>query len=162
MRAKKKTVPKKTAPKKRIPKPHGRPSLYSEKIANEICERLSHGEPLAHICCDSHMPKVRTVSGWKESHPTFLADFARARDEGFDAIAAECLEIANTQVKGEIRKNTPKGIEVTTEDMLGHRKLQIETRLKLLAKWDPKRYGDKLDLNANVAGEIKIVIGGDV
>ena len=26
--------------------------------------------------------------------------------------------------------------------MLGHRKLQVETRLKLLAKWDPKRYGD--------------------
>jgi hypothetical protein len=32
------------------------------------------------------------------------------------------------------------------EDMLGHRKLQIETRLKLLAKWSPKRYGDKLGI----------------
>ena len=30
--------------------------------------------------------------------------------------------------------------------MLGHRKLQVETRLKLLAKWDPKRYGEKLAL----------------
>lgn len=24
-----------------------------------------------------------------------------------------------------------------------HLKLRIDTRLKLLAKWDPKRYGDK-------------------
>ena len=28
--------------------------------------------------------------------------------------------------------------------MLGHRKLQIETRLKLLAKWSPKKYGEKI------------------
>jgi hypothetical protein len=34
------------------------------------------------------------------------------------------------------------GVEVKRSDMLGHRKLQVETRLKLLAKWDPKRYGD--------------------
>ena len=33
--------------------------------------------------------------------------------------------------------------EVRRGDMLGHRKLQIETRLKLLAKWDPKRYGGR-------------------
>jgi len=33
-------------------------------------------------------------------------------------------------------------VTVKKVEMLGHRKLQIETRLKLLAKWDPKRYGD--------------------
>ena len=32
---------------------------------------------------------------------------------------------------------------VTEEDMLGHRRLQIETRLKLLAKFHPTKYGDK-------------------
>jgi hypothetical protein len=33
-------------------------------------------------------------------------------------------------------------VTVTEEDMLGHRKLQIETRLKLLAKFNPKKYGE--------------------
>ncbi|MNU09652.1 hypothetical protein D3C72_2563420 [compost metagenome] len=28
--------------------------------------------------------------------------------------------------------------------MLGHRRLQVETRLKLLAKWHPKKYGEKV------------------
>ena len=32
----------------------------------------------------------------------------------------------------------------TVEDMLGHRNLQIETRLKLLAKWNPKKYGERV------------------
>jgi hypothetical protein len=40
--------------------------------------------------------------------------------------------------------------------MLGHRKLQIETRLKLLAKWDPKRYGDKLSLSGDKENPIHI------
>jgi hypothetical protein len=87
---------------------------------------------------------------------------ARAREEGFDAIAAECLEIADTPLVGAKIKKRGDGIEETREDMLGHRKLQIETRLKLLAKWDPKRYGDKIDVNATHSGEIHIVIGEDV
>lgn len=32
--------------------------------------------------------------------------------------------------------------------MLGHRKLQIETRLKLLAVWDPRRFGNKIDVTS--------------
>ena len=42
--------------------------------------------------------------------------------------------------------------------MLGHRKLQIETRLKLLAKWDPKRYGDKVDLNHGGEVGLQVVV----
>lgn len=32
-------------------------------------------------------------------------------------------------------------------DHVQRSKLRIETRLKLLAKWNPKKWGDKLDLN---------------
>ncbi len=139
----------------------GRPSKYTPELAHEICERLSKGEPLAQICRDDHTPAVRTVSLWKEYHPEFAADFARAREEGFDAIAADCLEIANTPLEGVRTEvgDDGKSKEVR-EDMLGHRRLQIETRLKLLAKWDPKRYGErtaiehagKIGLEALVAG----------
>lgn len=124
----------------------GRKSTYDPKVAAAICERLSKGEPLAHICRDPGMPAVRTVSDWKAEHESFAANFARARDDGFDAIAAECLAIANTPVEGRRTVVKPDGTETTTEDMLGHRKLQIETRLKLLAKWDPRRYGEKIEL----------------
>jgi hypothetical protein len=45
---------------------------------------------------------------------------------------------------------------VTEDDMLGHRKLQIETRLKLLAVWDPKRYGNKVQLGGDGGAPIKV------
>jgi hypothetical protein len=33
--------------------------------------------------------------------------------------------------------------------MIAHRKLKIETRLKLLSKWNPKKYGDKMDVTTD-------------
>lgn len=123
----------------------GRQTTFTQKIAGEICERLSKGEPLAQICRDDGFPAVRTVSDWKKAEPAFAAEFARARDEGFDAIAEECLTIADTDPE---RVVTEGGSRIDP----GHvqwSKNRIETRLKLLAKWDPKRYGDKLDLSSS-------------
>lgn len=124
----------------------GRPSTFTEELGREICDRLSTGEPLVDICSDPHMPAVRTVSDWRDAHQAFSADFARARDDGYDAIAAECLRIADTPLIGRETLTKGKGgkteREVRKADMLGHRKLQIETRLKLLARWDPRRYGE--------------------
>jgi hypothetical protein len=73
---------------------------------------------------------------------------ARARDIGYDKMAEECLYIADNLHMGKKKVFTSgadddeDSVTVTEEDMLGHRKLQIETRLKLLAKFNPKRYGD--------------------
>ncbi len=121
----------------------GRPSKFAQKIADAICERIAEGEPLRQICRDSGMPNWRTVYDWLDAHPEFSARFARARDLGFDAIAEEALEIADTPLKGVRREKDKFGVKTIEEDMLGHRKLQIETRLKLLAKWS-RKYGDKL------------------
>lgn len=131
----------------------GRLTSFTDEAAKEICDRLSTGEPLAWICKDEHMPAVRTVSGWKEAHPDFKADFARAREEGFDAIAADCLSIADdgsndymTIVKGDESYN------VEDREVTNRSKLRVETRLKLLAKWYPSKYGDKLDITTDGQG----------
>jgi hypothetical protein len=71
---------------------------------------------------------------------------ARARQQGYEAIAEECLLIADNPQFGQKQTMSDQGTSTTIEDMLGHRKLQIETRLKLLAKWDPKRFGDRVAL----------------
>lgn len=126
-----------------------------ETLVREICARLSTGEPMAQICRDLHMPAVRTVADWAAASPDISANIAHAREVGWDVLAAQCLVIADTPMVGIEEKVTPavknqqgdvvvpETVEVKRGDMLGHRKLQIETRLKLLAKWDPKRYGEK-------------------
>lgn len=122
----------------------GRKTTYTEKTANEICRRISEGEPLRQICRDDKMPTWHAVYRWIEANPDFAQRIARARELGFDAIAEEALAIANTPQIGEIEETSQDGKKVKREDMLGHRKLQVETRLKLLAKWAPKKYGESI------------------
>jgi hypothetical protein len=131
------------------PKPRGRPSTFTQEIAEEICRRLSDGEPLEKICRDDHMPASRTVSDWKRANEAFSADFACAREAGFDKIAAECLDIADETASDTIQGEN--GDRANTE-WISRSKLRIETRLKLLAKWDPKRYGDKVTNELTGAG----------
>ena len=120
----------------------GRPSKYTPEIAAEICERLSKGEPLTQICRDDHMPADSTVREWSKDDATLSGDIARARINGFDAIAVQCLEIAEERPERTAAGSIDSG-------SVQHAKLRIETRLKLLAKWDPKRYGEKLELSGD-------------
>ncbi|AAR97692.1 terminase small subunit [Bordetella phage BPP-1] len=133
-------------------------STYTEAIATEICDRIADGEPLRQICRDEHMPAWRTVYHWIEARPEFAERMERARRAGFDAIAEEALEIANTPQTGEETEESDDGYKVKRGDMLGHRKLQVETRLKLLAKWHPTKYGDKtsMELTGANGGPVQI------
>lgn len=131
-----------------VKKRTGRPSSYDPAISLKICELLAEGVPLRQICRMEGMPAWRNIYFWMARDPDLSAHIARAREVGYDNIAEECLHIADTpQLGEEVSENTDdKGVKTITVkkvDMLGHRKLQIETRLKLLAKWRPEKYGDK-------------------
>ena len=119
---------------------------YSPEIAEAICERLGEGEPMRQICRLEGMPAWRTVYHWIEENPDFAARIAHARARGYDAIAEECLEIADdrrydTRLSGAGENER----EVANAEWIGRSKVRIETRLKLLAKWDPKRFGEKVE-----------------
>lgn len=159
-------MPKAETPSKpQAPKKIGRPSKYTPEIAQQICDLLSEGIPLREICRTEGFPAWRTVYDWMVRDDAAVAagggaglsaSIARAREIGYDAIAQECLIIADTPHVGKKVYSSGEGVTVTEEDMLGHRKLQIETRLKLLAKWDPKRFGDRVQLAGDADSPIKI------
>jgi hypothetical protein len=101
-------------------------------------------------------PYWRTVYGWMERDEDLSAHIARAREIGYDLMAEECLAIADTPKFGQKQVMTDDGTSTTVEDMLGHRKLQIETRLKLLAKWNPKKYGDRVQVAGDAENPLAV------
>ncbi len=108
-----------------------------------VIAALSRGIPLT-VAAAAVGVDDDTVRAWQVKDKKFADEIAHARELGWDHLAKEALEIADTPVEGVETIVKPDGsIEERKGDMLGHRKLQIETRLKLLAKWDPKRYGDR-------------------
>lgn len=154
-----------------------RPTAYTDELLADICERLSNGEPLAEICRTPGYPHPSTVRRWQVENDVIRSMVAVAREDGEEAIAAECLRLADTPCMGSIERrervelakpaDAKEGdpapfemrvVEVRNEDMLGHRKLQIETRLKLLAKWNPRKWGDRMALEHDAVGNLADVI----
>jgi hypothetical protein len=124
----------------------GRPSKYTPEVVEKICERLSKGEPLAAICRDEDMPSVTTMWQWEQNYPIVSESIARARSEGEDFMAADCLNIADDN--GQDIRYSSEGFPSTDHDVIQRAKLRIDTRLKLLAKWNPKKWGEKVDVTS--------------
>ena len=112
-----------------------RPSLYTPEIVAEVCELLSAGITLEEIGRMNDMPSANTLHEWKNPNQksdlipdSVSEDIARAREIGYDVIAARTRETARTRgdSTGDVQRD----------------KLIIETDLKLLAKWT-KKYADK-------------------
>lgn len=110
----------------KTPKPVGRPSLYSDKMANDICERLAKGEPLARICDDAKMPDFSTVWRWERDNEEFRKLSSHAREIGTHYMADDCITISDGP--GEA----------------ADKRVRIDTRLRLIGKWNAKNYGDKV------------------
>jgi len=116
---------------------------YTPEKAAKIIEQLSDGIPLRVICRQEGMPAWRTVYDWMAKDEELSAHIARARDLGYDAIAEECIDIAD-DVSGDYQEDE-KGRMAYNAEHVQRSKLRIETRLKLLAKWS-KKYSERLDL----------------
>lgn len=135
----------------------GRPTTYTPELADEICALLAEGKSLRSICRSPLMPAASTVFLWLRTHDVFSEQYARAKEESADALAEELLHIASTPKKGKIITTKKIGedeeVTVKVEDMLGHRRLQIDTIKFLMAKMKPKKYGDKLTLDGGLKNE---------
>lgn len=100
-------------------------TVRTPEIDEAIIAGLSNGIPLAQLVRELGVG-LSTVYDWRDHDDAFAGRIARAREIGFDVIAADVLPIVDD------RGDDPAS-----------RRVRAEYRLKLLAKWDPKRYGDK-------------------
>lgn len=110
-------------------------------IVDAICARLAQGEGLAVICRDEGMPHFSQVYRWRKDDPELDAKLDLARKIGFDAIAESCIDIADAADEYKSRDSASGKIRDPQRD-----KLRVWTRLQLLSKWDPKRYGERMTL----------------
>lgn len=113
---------------------YGRPTKYTPQLAAEIVARLSIGEPLTVICRGEGMPCDDTVRAWAALRPELSRALARARETGMDVIAHKS--------RATIRGYGPEHGGESTGDVIRDKAI-ADHDLKLLAVWDPKRYGNR-------------------
>lgn len=117
-----------------------KPRAYDrDDVTAQICARLAVGDPMTVVCRDLDIP-VRTVNTWRQDDAEIAARFDEARDLGRDAIAHRAR--ATARGKGEAEGGDSTG-DVQRDRLI------IDTDFKLLAKWDPRRYGEKMTLSGD-------------
>jgi len=137
------------------PKKIGRPTKWTQEIEDDICARLSRGEPLRAICRTEGYPEWTTVYGWMESREGFSARVALARENGVEAIAQDTLAMIDAEPR---YIEDAKGGTRIDAGYVQWLKLRTEQRMKLLACWSPNRYGNRVQVAGDKDNPLQINI----
>lgn len=108
----------------------------------DLAEHVSSGGTIASWSRIKGNACRRQVYYWLNEDAEFAKAMDIARDCGADAIAEEALSIADDKSRDGPRDNG---------DTVGRDRLRVYTRLQLLAKWHPKRYGSASGASENRA-----------
>lgn len=121
----------------------GRPSLYSQELADRICAELSEGKSMRTVCKDESMPCLSTVFKWIRENEIFLQQYVRAKENSADAQHEMLNDIGDEAIE-EVRISTldPKAKNA----LVNAYKLKADNLKWSMSKMKPKKYGDKLDL----------------
>jgi hypothetical protein len=123
-----------------------RPSKFTQKLADIICERIADGESLRLICQSDDMPARSSVFKWLAETKTFSDQYARAREAQADLLADEILTIADDSTNDTLVKERKDGddYEVANAEWIARSRLRVDARKWLASKMAPKKYGDKV------------------
>lgn len=124
----------------------GRPSDYTQELADRICQGLADGFSLRTVCLAEDMPNKASVFRWLRIHKEFSDQYARAKEEAAELYAEDMLEISD-DLSGDVQRD----------------RLRVDTRKWIASKLKPKKYGDKITHEGNedapivVKGAIELV-----
>jgi len=123
----------------------GRPSLYTDELAHEICVRLGSGESLRKICLDERIPSIATVMSWLTKKPDFLEQYTRAREIQAETQFDELIDIVDQPPElSHITDKNGELVEVKFDSSyVAWMKLRVDTRKWTAARMAPKKYGEQ-------------------
>ena len=123
----------------------GRPSSFTQDIADIICSRIAEGESLRKICEDEEMPDRVTIYRWLAADPEFCNHYTRAREDQADTLADEIIAIADEQpeVIAVLDRHGALIEHKLDNAFLQWQKNRIDARKWTAMKLKPKKYGDR-------------------
>lgn len=121
-------------------------SIRTDAMVENILGKLREGIPLAQICRENGMPNAETWRNWCKADGDLAIAYQRAREDGEDVIAVDALTIIDATPE---RIALDGGGSRIDPGSVAHNRYRAELRLKLLAKWNPKKWGEKVDVTSS-------------
>jgi len=121
----------------------GRPTNYTPKLADEICDAIASSElGLAHLVdANEHWPARGTIFIWMRRHPEFRDKYTAAKEDQQDVCVEYMQEILNEPHKYIDKETGSTRIDVS---ML---RVKIDTMKWQASKLKPKKFADKIDMS---------------
>jgi hypothetical protein len=130
-----------------------REPTWEEQVAHILGELTTGRSVSAILREDEGMPTPRAFWMRLYRDDELYEKISRARTFGSDACIEHAIEAATTPMEGqEVTVEVgPDGVKrrVVTKDMLGHRRLVVETWIKRAQMIAPRKYGPKLDVTSD-------------
>ena len=121
--------------------PFGRPTIYTEELADKICDVVAtHTEGLDALCeMFDWMPGTNVIYGWRHKHLSFSQKYLQAKQSQGELYSEETFKIAS---------NKPvyfdsEGNERVDAGAVAWQKMNVNLRQWHASKLAPKIYGDK-------------------
>ena len=126
----------------------GRPTLYSEELADRICEEIATNTSSLQRICESNpdFPQFKTIFKWlhEKDKEYFIDKYAHAKKMQADLMVEELTDISdNGQTDYYV---DDKGNFKVDHENIQRSKLRVDTRKWIASKILPKKFGERLDL----------------
>lgn len=130
--------------RKRAPrKGEGRPTIFTQELADKICEQVSNGWSMRTICSAEDMPAISSVFKWLRENEQFSLQYARATDERTETQQEMLIEMGDRAIE-HAEEADPKAAGAVVSAY----KLKADNLKWSMSKMKPKKYGDKLDVTS--------------
>lgn len=131
----------------------GKPSIFSDELAEHICTLLADGGRLSKICEAEDMPHRVTVAKWlaskDEKFAKFQEQYMLARRAGALLMGDDILDISDDgTIDKKIVQRGDEEVEVVDHEHIQRSKLRVDSRKFLMARYAPDVFGERM----NVAG----------
>lgn len=136
----------------------GRPSSYTQQVADAICEQLAYGQSLRAICASEDMPSKTTVMRWLAANAAFRDQYACAREQQADAYADEIVQISD-EADVSIKHDGEDVRLALDSTAVARNRLRVDARKWVASKLAPKKYGDRIaqEITGGDGGPVDVI-----
>lgn len=113
---------------------------FSKAVFSAICDRMAEGESVRAICASKDMPNKRTFFRWLTAHPELIEEYEAAVQVRAEGYFDEMIGIADSKADPAKVRN------------------MIDARKWVLARMNPKKYGDMVKTELTGTGSGALVI----
>ena len=136
--------------------PGGRPTKYTQELADLICEKIATSTLGTKRLCvtNKDLPDDTTIYAWRYKYPEFSRKYAEAKCKQAELMAEEIIDISDDS-RGDIKVDE-FGNETVNSEFVARSRLRVDSRKWYASKLAPKIFGDKQQIETVTSENLEL------